>query len=82
MDEDSSEKQIPMMFRVILCTFLLIVLTAVHVKGSRGLIVSDNQTIGSSFPMIWANIPGNTFTGISGHAGNGQFMRLKLKQKI
>jgi len=50
-----------------------------NINGSRGLIVQDNQdtTGGGPFPTLFANISGNSFSGIAGQAGNGQFMRLK-----
>jgi hypothetical protein len=45
--------------------------------GSRGIVVQDNQTTAPLFPTICADISGNTFSGIAGQAGNGEFMRVR-----
>jgi hypothetical protein len=45
--------------------------------GSRGIVVQENQVGGTSFPTICANISGNSFSGIAGQAGNGEFMRVR-----
>jgi hypothetical protein len=44
--------------------------------GSRGIVVQDNQTV-APFPTVCADISGNSFSGIAGQAGNGEFMRVR-----
>ncbi len=46
-----------------------------NINGSRGLVVNNNQNTGG-FPTVNVSISGNSFSGIAGQAGNGQYMRL------
>jgi Calx-beta domain/Domain of unknown function DUF11/Bacterial Ig domain/Domain of unknown function (DUF4214) len=49
-----------------------------NINASRGLIVQELQDATKPpFPTLCANISGNSFSGIAGQAGNGQFMRVK-----
>jgi hypothetical protein len=44
--------------------------------GSRAIVVQDNQSL-APFPTVCADISGNSFSGIAGQAGNGEFMRVR-----
>ncbi|HEX8889752.1 MAG TPA: cadherin-like domain-containing protein, partial [Pyrinomonadaceae bacterium] len=49
-----------------------------NINASRGLIVQELQDATKPpFPTLCANISGNSFSGIAGQAGNGQYMRVK-----
>jgi hypothetical protein len=49
--------------------------------GSRGIALQENQVNPAQtpgpFPFLCANVSGNTFSGIAGQAGNGEFMRFR-----
>ncbi|MEP9360242.1 right-handed parallel beta-helix repeat-containing protein [Sphingomonas sp. KR3-1] len=45
-----------------------------NINGSRGLLINNNQNTGG-FPTVNVSVSGNSFTGIAGQAGNGQYMR-------
>ena len=45
-----------------------------NINGSRGLLINNNQNTGG-FPTVNVSVSGNTFSGIAGQAGNGQYMR-------
>jgi len=46
-----------------------------NINGSRGLVINNNQNTGG-FPTVNVSISGNSFSGIAGQAGNGQYLRL------
>ena len=45
--------------------------------GSRAIVVQDNQVTAPLFPTVCVDISGNSFSGIAGQAGNGEFMRVR-----
>jgi hypothetical protein len=47
--------------------------------GSRGIALQENQSNPAQTPgpFLCANVSGNTFSGIAGQAGNGEFMRFR-----
>ncbi|WP_431470554.1 hypothetical protein [Sphingosinithalassobacter sp. LHW66-3] len=47
--------------------------------NSRAIEIQDNQVSGGVFPTIRVNMTGNGFANILGQAGNGQFMRLRVR---
>jgi hypothetical protein len=57
-------------------TNLTILNNTIRNIGSRGITVQDNQTL-APFPTICADIAGNSFSGIAGQAGNGEYMRVR-----
>jgi mucin-19 len=46
-----------------------------NINGSRGLVINNNQNTGG-FPTVNVSVSGNSFSGIAGQAGNGQYLRL------
>ena len=49
--------------------------------GSRGIALQENQVnppqTPGPFPVLCANVSGNTFSNIAGQAGNGEYMRFR-----
>jgi len=45
-----------------------------NINGSRAIAINNNQNTGG-FPTVNVSLSGNSFSGIAGQAGNGQYLR-------